>query len=446
VASRAAAAVDAWLTRRRVVTVCATLLVVNAALAIADAALARWPLDMFGTPVLPDLVAHVAGGQIVAAGRASSLYDVNTQHVQETALTGDPSYLNLYLSPPFVAALYAPLSVLPYRAVVALWTMLSLALLAWSLAQLRACTAPRVRNASLFLLVTAASQPLFELLGSGQDTALSLAIWATGVRLSLERRDAAAGAVFGLGAFKPQLFVLPPLVFLVLRRWRAALSFVAVASGAAVASLAVAGPRGLAAWLALLQSPAYLDGIRLDRGWKMHGIVSLAASTVPPGARAIGEALGAAIALILLAITCARIAHDAGAPPSNGAREEHDARAASSERSTWAMAALAALLCAPHVFVYDLLLLIVPAALLARRGLGTRDRVALAAIFALTWTASARATLAARLPWPATLLGASWTALPMWALWRGAREVSGRSPGSLQPPRCTPARSGSLER
>jgi hypothetical protein len=403
--SNVVGAMDAWLTRRRVVTICLAVLAVNVVVAVADAAFARWPKDMFGTPVLPDFVAHVAGGRIVARGGAPALYDPNAQRSVETELTGDPSYLNLYLSPPFVAALYAPLAVLPYGAAAALWTALTLALVAVSFVQLRAC-APEAppQDARLFLLVAVASQPLLELLGSGQDTAVSLAIWATGVRLSLERRDAAAGAVFGLGAFKPQLFVVPWLVFLALRRWRAALLFAVVAGAALAASLAVDGPHGLAAWLALLRSPEYWSGIRAARGWKMHGIGSLAASAVPPAFRAIGEALGLAIALSVLTATCARAGRVAR----------------SSERSTWAMASLAALLCAPHLFVYDLVILWVPAALLVDRGLARRERLALAAIFALTWTASLRAIVAARLPWPAALVGSSWTALPIGVLWQAA--------------------------
>jgi hypothetical protein len=85
------------------------------------------------------------------------------------------------------------------------------------------------------------------------------------------------------------------------------------------------------------------------------------------------------------------------------------------------------LLCAPHLFVYDLVILWAPAALLVERGLARRDRLALAAIFALTWTASLRAILAARLPWPAALVGSSWTALPMWALWRAAGRLQGQA-------------------
>jgi hypothetical protein len=154
----------------------------------------------------------------------------------------------------------------------------------------------------------------------------------------------------------------------------------------------------------------------------MHGIGSLAASAVPPALRAIGEALGLAIALSVLAGTCLRAARTANTTTSKsrGVELPPNETDASADRSTWAMASIAALLCAPHLFVYDLVLLWVPAALLVERGLARRDRLALAALFALTWTAPLRAILAARLHWPATLLGASWTALPMWVLWQTA--------------------------
>ena len=46
-----------------------------------------------------------------------------------------------------------------------------------------------------------------------------------------------------------------------------------------------------------------------------------------------------------------------------------------------------------------------------------RVRLALVAIFILAWTLSPRHLLAGFLPWPISVLGASWTAVPLLVLW-----------------------------
>jgi hypothetical protein len=73
----------------------------------------------------------------------------------------------------------------------------------------------------------------------------------------------------------------------------------------------------------------------------------------------------------------------------------------------------------PHLFPYDLALLVLPAALLLEISgtYGETVRGALLALALLTWTSAARIPFESA-GWPIRLLAASWTAIPMFVLWR----------------------------
>ena len=250
----------------------------------------------------------------------------------------------------------------------------------------------------------AASQPVLELVGGGQDSALLLLIWVAGLRLLDAGRDPAAGAVLALGLMKPQLFVLVPLVLLVQRRWSALVAWAVAALGVVALSLAAAGPQGIVDWLDALASDRYHQVVQVGQSWMMHGIPSALVSLVPPAsgsaAQILGLALGAALVVaMLLAVRRARTA-PVGA--------------------VWALVALTAVLVTPHVLSYDLVLLI-PAVLHLARGGGTRTtRLSLLALFLLTWTAWPRHLLGQAVPWLGWA-GVSWAAVPLLLLWRESR-------------------------
>ena len=298
-------------------------------------------------------------------------------------MTGDPSNLDIFISPPLVAYGYAPFSLLSYGAAAALWTAISLGLLAAGgvLVVRLTPSVPREQRA-LLLLLWAASHPLIQLIGSGQDTAVSLLLWAGGVLLALQRRDAASGLVFSLGLFKPQLFFLPPVLFVLFGRRRALGAWVCGAALQIALTMWLGGGRGVVAWLGILRSPEYLDFLQNDMAYKMTSLVPVLHSIVPdslgPAARIVGGVLSAG----LLAATFVRLRW--------GARS-----GGLDERAAWAMACLATLIATPHCFYYDLTLLVVPVALLMdlQRGLSSRvARNALIAAYVLCWTAPMRRT------------------------------------------------------
>ena len=395
------------LTRERVQRVAVVVLAVNLALYAVVLVRGRFPFDAQGSIVLPDFMAHLTGGALVLEGRARELYSVAAQSAFQEGITHEPGTVNVFLSPPLTASLYAPFALLPYAGAAVAWTVASLGLLVLSGLLLRRLTPSIARDdRRVFFIAFAASQPVIQLLGSGQDTAISLLLWCAGAYLALGRRDAAAGVTFALGLFKPQLFLFPPLVFLALRRWRSLAAWLAASFAIAGVTLLVFGASGVRGWLAILRSPEYLVSLHAGRALRMASVgplvLSIAPDSLATAAGVMGKVLSGALAL-------ATIARCVG----SGARPHVD------ERGVWALACVATLLVTPHLFYYDLALLALPAALLleATGAYSANARAALVALTLLTWTAAARIPFESA-AWPLRLLAASWTAIPMFVLWR----------------------------
>lgn len=368
------------------------------------------PALRHGAPILGDFLARYTAGRFVLDGAASRLYEVGAQEAfqQEVAAAGD--FLSLFVSPPFSALLWVPLAALPYAPAALLWLACSVGLLAVA-ATLARPLVPRLgRHWALALVVAAGAQPTLELLGSGQDSGLALLLWVGGVRLALARRDAAAGALFALGLFKPQLFFLAPLVLLCLGRWRALAGWAATAAALVLAGLAVGGPAGLVAWLELLRSPLYQSAAQGAQAWKMYSLSALARSLAPPPLGGAAEAVGLAVGLALVG-GCALVARRA---------RGHDAPR---EALLWGLAALTTVLAAPHVLVYDLVFLFPAVVTLLDRANSRRARLALVALALLSWSSLIRNGAFGMLPWPGGALGASWGALPLLALWLACRRA-----------------------
>src|SRR5205807_5742550 len=110
---------------------------------------------------------------------------------------------------------------LPYVVAAGCWIALSVVMLLASL-QLLWPLIPSLHTfgrARVFMIALSA-EPVLELLGDGQDSAVALLIAVGGLRLLLAKRDLLGGVVIGLGVFKPQLFLLLPVVLALERRWK----------------------------------------------------------------------------------------------------------------------------------------------------------------------------------------------------------------------------------
>ncbi len=224
-----------------------------------------------------------------------------------------------------------------------------------------------------------ASYPIVDNLGSGQNAALWLALWTIGARLLLAGRELSAGAVLGLGALKPQLFLAAPVLFIARRQWRALRAWSLVAGILGAGSVGLVGIDGTRAYVELLTSDLYRDGVAVPLSWKMLSLPALGRALTP-------DAVAEPAALILFAAGLLALGWTA--------------RRASLP-TTISAAVLVSVMVNPHGFLYDGLVLAVP--LLLRPAPPTW-------LLSLLWLGMWSAPLRADLDSPAS---APWVALPL---------------------------------
>ncbi len=154
-------------------------------------------------------------GLIAREHRGPELYDMKIQ--SELAATHVPQasglpYLPLY--PPQTSILFAPLAHLSYTHALAVWWMVS-AILYFLCCYWIWRTCPNLRTHGVTVAILAAAFPaFFHLIAWGQTSALALACFA-GAYLSLRsKREFLAGIMLGCLAFKPQLALAAAVLFI----------------------------------------------------------------------------------------------------------------------------------------------------------------------------------------------------------------------------------------
>ncbi|HSP08111.1 MAG TPA: glycosyltransferase family 87 protein [Candidatus Dormibacteraeota bacterium] len=178
------------------------------------------------------------------------IYSLSLQHDGFAHLRPGAAFTDgeRFISPPLLAWVLVPLTIIGAQAAVYVWLVVSMLALAaaWWIA------APgRGPARTLWLLGALAWYPLLYGVGLAQPNLVVLAVVAAGWRLA-ERRPYFAGLVLGLSAFKPQLVLLLPLVLLAAGRWRIAASWAVTAGVLAVASVVIIGAQGVSDYRSLL--------------------------------------------------------------------------------------------------------------------------------------------------------------------------------------------------
>jgi hypothetical protein len=179
-----------------------------------------------------------------------------------------------FLYPPLAASLFAPLTRLGYAAAKHAWMALTLLAIAGAMAVLGRALAWRPTPEAVLALAAFVClfQPLVLHLERGQVDALTLLAIALALRplVAHDRDTVGSGLLLALGSvLKPNVAGLVP--FLVLgRRWRALAGFVLGGAAAALATVALHGTQGLAAYLTrelpriAVEGEAHGDERRLD--------------------------------------------------------------------------------------------------------------------------------------------------------------------------------------
>ncbi len=303
-------------------------------------------LDLAGNIKGGDFVEFYAAGRIVATHRTDHLYDRDLQSAVEHELTAPQEWSGFhgFITPPFFALPFAPLAALPYLAAFALWSALGIVLVPaglWLVA--------RARGEPLqppVLLWAFAFVPVWAAVSYGQNSLLSLFILAAVFALLGQARDGFAGLVLGLLLYKPQLVLVLALLLALERRWPALLGLAATATALVLVSLAMSLPAARAyvqlasSFPTMLADPAF-------PAWKMHSLYSFFVLLLPGHLGLAGVLAALASAAVLLAVRTLQ-------PPYRP-----DAL-----HRWFATAIWGSVLVSPHVPLYDLSLLVLPAVLL----------------------------------------------------------------------------------
>ena len=203
-----------------------------------------WVSSYLGDNFHNDFTFYYAAARLGLAHGWSHLYDLRLQQEQLDAIGSHITIAQLarYVSPPPLAWLVTPLTLLPYQVAYWLWSALLVGalMLAWHLA------APGSgRSRVIFLVAAIGWLPIIYGLQLGQPALFVAAGVAACYALLKRGRDVEAGAVLGVLVLKPQLALLVPVVLLVSGRWRAFASSVVVLAVITAASVAVLGPSGV---------------------------------------------------------------------------------------------------------------------------------------------------------------------------------------------------------
>ena len=203
-------------------------------------------------------------GHMVRTGYGNQLYDGPQRYYLQNKLT--PGEALPFDHPAFEALLFAPFSLLSYRAAYLAFLAFNVGLLALAFWLLP----PWMKNLGgiywwLPAAMFAAFLPLCAALIQGQDSILLLALLAGAFRYLNRGRDFAAGFLVGLGLFKFQLIVPLAVLFFLWRRWRFLSGFSLAAIAAVAVSVSLTGISQAWAYVHLLQSMSIKAASAADR-------------------------------------------------------------------------------------------------------------------------------------------------------------------------------------
>ncbi|MCP3975131.1 MAG: DUF2029 domain-containing protein [bacterium] len=212
-------------------------------------------VTLLGTALAPDdsgqlggdFPAFYAAGNIVTSSGYDTLYDpVVQQAAQDGLIKNDGGYL-FFAYPPFVATGYAVIAPLGYRAALIVQMVLMAAAAVASVLLLRPLSPTVDRYPIAAIAAVMLFQPLLASLIGGQNTALTMLLFAAAARAEASGYPVVAGVAIGMLAYKPQFGVPLAVLAGLSGRWRVLFgtgaTWVALyLAGAAVLGLGWVGP------------------------------------------------------------------------------------------------------------------------------------------------------------------------------------------------------------
>ncbi len=303
----------------------------------------RSPLTRGGEPIPGDYIAFYAAGRMVLNGAGAHLFDPSSvRAVQAQAMQFlIPDFYDPMRNPPFVALVFAPLATLDLIPSFIVWSVINLACVVAAIS-LALNTLPTLRPHWRAIGILALTfTPVYRGLIGGQNSDVSLLLYVLiygAMRAGHERQ---AGVYAALGLFKPQLFLVFPVVFVAARRWRALGAYCLVAGILAAASLLLVGVDGVLAWSRVILE--HEPGNALKNAYRMHSLKAFFDLLLPFASRlALVLSVVASAALLVPLARCWSV--------PNAWQDQLPIR--------WAFTSAVAVLVDPHLVDYDLAVLI----------------------------------------------------------------------------------------
>ncbi|HEY6769541.1 MAG TPA: glycosyltransferase family 87 protein [Candidatus Sulfotelmatobacter sp.] len=295
-------------------------------------------------------------GSVARAHRTAELYDTQVQsQISAQRMPEAAGIRFLLLYPPQVSILFAPFARLPYTSALALWLILASAIYALCCYALwRTSVGLRAHTVTVFM-IAAAFPGFWHLILWGQTSALALGFFTLAFLALRARKEFLAGLAVGCLVYKPQLALAAAFVFIFTLRWRVIAGAVLAASAQLAVGWAYYGSDSIYHWLkAIIDVPHQLPMLE-PKPFQMHSLRSLWILLVP--GPILPFALYILTSLIILGLTLSiwnrRPAYPLGV--------------------RFSALLLASVLCAPHLFVYDLVIL-APMFLLLSNCILTQER------------------------------------------------------------------------
>jgi alpha-1,2-mannosyltransferase len=297
-------------------------------------------LTRFGLLKWSDLVHFYALGDAALRGDAAVLYDANALHGLQAALvpaSAPDHYLPVYA--PQTALVFAPLARLPYLVAGPVWAVVILTTYLWAIYVSWRPSRQVLPAFSTVALLAIASPALVQLVGHGQTTPLVLLAFAGGWLACETGRPIVAGVCLSLLLIKPQFGLVLAPVALATGQWRLIAGGVV---GLMLQILAAWSVFGVTAWtnyLATLRTLSAQTAQLEPDPSKMHSLAAL--THLLPGE--VGTALWALASLGLVVVTV-RLWHHGD-----------------SWRLRFGVLVLTSAIVNPHLSVYDVTVLALPA-------------------------------------------------------------------------------------
>jgi len=257
-----------------------------------------------GRPFGDDFINFWSGAYLAVHGHATQVYDPAAFHAFQQSVVGGALEGYLYIYPPVLLVLTAPLGLVPYIPALVLWLSAG-----WFAFYRALCLALPGRGALLLALATPA---VFINTIAGQNGTWTAALFGGGLGL-LNRRPMLAGGLLGLLVFKPQLAILIPVALAAGRHWRA----LAAAAVTAAALLAVSALWfGTDIWINYIRLVELLRRLILEEGtgvWYRFVSVFVAARRLGVPVETTYLVQGIATVLAGIAVVLAYSTGDSGA-------------------------------------------------------------------------------------------------------------------------------------